>query len=252
MLGIRKAITSDVERRVLDLERQLEDERKRHQAQLDVLRRQLALIAQGTRLSEKAIQEGQLHNDLTSEELDSLLDSGAEALILDVRSDREWEGGYIPQAKHIPIDQLGQRLGEMADKSRPIVAVCATGARSLNAAQLLTRHGFTRVYNAIEGMQGWRGELAYPEREPMDASGVEGDDRELIQRVIAVLDRDVRPNLQRDGGDVMLLAVKGGVAELKMVGACHGCGSQKVTVEHGIKAHLIESVPGITGVLDRS
>ena len=252
MLGIRRAITSDVDRRVEDLERQLDEERRLHKAQLNIIRKQLALLAQGTKLSEKAIMEGQLHNDIAPDDLKGFIDDTKNVLILDVRSDKEWEGGYIEGAKHISVDQLGQRLVELADKNRPIVAICASGARSAAAAQVLTDSGYTSVYNAIGGMHGWEGEISYPEREPMDASGVDGDDRDLIAKVITVLDRDVRPNLQRDGGDVVLLAVKDGVAELKMIGACHGCGSQTVTVEHGIKNHLMEVVPGITGVLDRS
>lgn len=252
MLGIRKALTSDVDRRIEDLERRLEDERRRHKAQLDVLRKQLALIAQGARLSEKAILEGQLFNDVTPDATKAYVEETSDLLVLDVRSDREWESGYIPGAKHIPVDQLQMRLQEMSDKARPILVVCASGGRSAAAAQLLADSGFTRVSNAVGGMQSWDGEVAYPEKEPLDASGVEGEDRELIQQVIAVLDRDVRPNLQRDGGDVILLRVKDGVADLKMIGACHGCGSQKVTVEHGIKNHLIEMVPGITEVVDRS
>lgn len=252
MLGIRQAITSDVSKKVEQLERQLEEERRRHRAEVDLLKKQLIILAQGQRLTEKAILEGLLYNDVAADALDDFLQATPDALVLDVRSDKEWEGGYIPGAKHIPIDQLSQRLGEMADKKRPILAICASGARSATAADLLTRNGFVAVFNAVGGMHAYRGPVAYPERKELDASTVKGDDRVLIEKVLAILNRDVRPNLQRDGGDLVLLAVNNGVAELKMVGACHGCGSQKVTVEQGIKSHLMEMVPGITGVLDRS
>lgn len=252
MLGIRKAITGDVNRRIEMLERQLEDERRRHKEELDILRRQMAIIARGQKLSEKAILEGQLHDDIGPDALEDFLANTDNVLVLDVRTDREWEMGYIPNAKHISIDQLSSRLVELADKERTILAVCASGARSAAAAELLTQNGFISVYNAIGGMHAYKGQLAYPQREALSADGVQGDDRELIQKVLEVLERDVRPNLQRDGGDIQLLAVKDGVADLKMLGACNGCGSQKVTVEQGIRNHLVEMIPGITGVRDLS
>lgn len=251
MLGIRKAFTSDLSQKIQELERQLDDERRRYRSELETLKKQLVRMAQGHTLSEKAILKGLLYNDVTPEEMGSFL-TIQNLLVLDVRSDKEWDTGYIPNAKHIPVDQLLPRLGELSDKTRPILAVCASGGRSASAAELLTQNGYMNVHNAVGGMGAYEGDLAFPEKEPMDASGVEGDDRDLIEKVIVVLDRDVRPNLQRDGGDVTLLAVKDGIADLKMIGACHGCGSQKVTVEQGIKNHLIEAVPGIVGVRDLS
>ena len=251
MLGIRKAITGDLSEKVEQLERQLEDERRRQKAELDLIRQQLVRIASGQKLGEKAILQGLLYNEVEPRDLESHLQT-AGLLVLDVRSDKEWEGGYIPNAKHIPIDQLSQRLQELSDKARPILAVCASGARSAAACDLLARNGYLNLANAIGGMGAYKGSLGYPERKPLDASGVKGDDKHMIAQVLKVLDEDVRPNLQRDGGDIVLLAVQNGVAELKMVGACHGCGSQKVTVEQGIKTHLKQMVPGIVDVLDRS
>lgn len=70
----------------------------------------------------------------------------AGALLLDVRSEGEFRGGSLPGAKNIPVQALGQRLGEL-DKARPVVVFCASGMRSSSAASLLKRSGFTEVHD---------------------------------------------------------------------------------------------------------
>jgi NifU-like protein len=49
---------------------------------------------------------------------------------------------------------------------------------------------------------------------------------------------ELRPHLQRDGGDCQLVAIEGNVVKIKMTGACVGCIMASVTV-HGIQAKLI-------------
>jgi Fe-S cluster biogenesis protein NfuA len=81
---------------------------------------------------------------------------------------------------------------------------------------------------------------------------VQGTDRALIARVLEIMDRDVRPGLKRDGGDLKVIAVEDGIVKVKMVGACVGCGAQKRTVEDGIKNHLMKMIPEIRGIADLS
>lgn len=79
-----------------------------------------------------------------------------DALVLDVREDREFSGGHIPDAKHIPLGQLGHRVGELEKfKERPIVINCRSGARSANACGILRKSGFTEVYNLKGGIMAW-------------------------------------------------------------------------------------------------
>jgi 3-mercaptopyruvate sulfurtransferase SseA len=60
-------------------------------------------------------------------EAKELLSSGA--TLVDVRSAQEWRSGRAPQAKHVPLDRL-QASTAGIQKTRPVVAICASGVRS--------------------------------------------------------------------------------------------------------------------------
>lgn len=68
------------------------------------------------------------------------------ALILDVRTRAEYSGGHVAGSLNIPLNELPGRIKEL-DRSRPILACCASGARSASAKELLDRAGFPHVYN---------------------------------------------------------------------------------------------------------
>lgn len=69
----------------------------------------------------------------------------------------------------------------------------------------------------------------------------------LESRIEAALDR-IRPMIHRDGGDVWLMNVAGGVAYVQMIGACGGCPASHATLKGGIEAVVREHVPEITAV----
>jgi Fe-S cluster biogenesis protein NfuA len=58
----------------------------------------------------------------------------------------------------------------------------------------------------------------------------------------------IRPAVQMDGGDLILLGVEGGTVNLQMVGACGGCPMSMMTLKAGIERLLKERVPGVTEV----
>lgn len=68
-------------------------------------------------------------------QVDEFLENGA--VILDVRSQREWDAGHIEKALHIPLDQLNNRVGEVKKLNKPVVTCCASGVRSAKAAKFL-------------------------------------------------------------------------------------------------------------------
>lgn len=74
-----------------------------------------------------------------------LVKSGA--LILDVRSPQEYQGGHVKGSKNIPLDQLQQKLVTFKNKNQTIITCCASGMRSGSAKSLLKSHGFENVYN---------------------------------------------------------------------------------------------------------
>jgi rhodanese-related sulfurtransferase len=72
-------------------------------------------------------------------------------MLLDVRTDGEWAEGRIPGSVHVPMDQLTERLAEVADR---VVCVCAVGARSARVAQFLSAQGYEAV-NLDGGIYAW-------------------------------------------------------------------------------------------------
>jgi Fe-S cluster biogenesis protein NfuA len=70
----------------------------------------------------------------------------------------------------------------------------------------------------------------------------------MYDEVLEVLDK-LRPFLQRDGGDVELVDVEGGIVKLKLMGACGSCPSSTITLKAGIERALVEEVEGIQEVV---
>ncbi|MBF4693932.1 FAD-dependent oxidoreductase [Fusibacter ferrireducens] len=68
-------------------------------------------------------------------------------LIVDVRTEEEYEYGAYPGAINIPLDELEYRASELQDKDRKIILYCASGARSAYAVQILASLGFTNSEN---------------------------------------------------------------------------------------------------------
>lgn len=79
-----------------------------------------------------------------------------DALVLDVREDKEWAEGHIPRAKHIPLGKLGERMAELDKfKDKPVLVNCRSGMRSASACKQLKKAGFTTVYNLAGGIMAW-------------------------------------------------------------------------------------------------
>jgi len=68
------------------------------------------------------------------------------AIILDVRSKGEYQGGHIKGSINISVDSLNSNLNKLK-KDKPIITCCASGMRSANAKSILKSNGFTEVYN---------------------------------------------------------------------------------------------------------
>ena len=75
--------------------------------------------------------------------------------------------------------------------------------------------------------------------------GLHPDD--VDTRVRRALD-DVRPYLGSHGGDVELLAVSDGVAELRLLGSCDGCASSSVTLELAVRDAIEAAAPEVTSI----
>ena len=70
----------------------------------------------------------------------------------------------------------------------------------------------------------------------------------MREQVQSALDK-IRPTLQRDGGDVVLLDVSDdGVVTVQLTGACKGCPMSQMTLKNGIEKFLRSEIPEITRV----
>ena len=76
-------------------------------------------------------------------------------VLIDVRSDSEWNEGHIPNAIHIPLGQLAERVGEIP-ATEAIVVQCQSGGRSSIAASLLQKMGRKNVANLAGGYRAWQ------------------------------------------------------------------------------------------------
>ena len=77
-----------------------------------------------------------------------------DAQLVDVREDHEVAQGRIAGSVHIPLGQLGARLGEL-DRDRPVIAICRSGNRSGSAMGILALAGFS-CDNMAGGMLAWQ------------------------------------------------------------------------------------------------
>ena len=80
-----------------------------------------------------------------------------DALVVDVREQGEFSNGHISGAKHFPLASLEKRSSELKKYTKkPIVVVCASGARSRSACTTLKKLGFEDVSLLAGGIGAWR------------------------------------------------------------------------------------------------
>jgi Fe-S cluster biogenesis protein NfuA len=72
---------------------------------------------------------------------------------------------------------------------------------------------------------------------------------EIEQKIIAILDAEIRPAIAMDGGDCRLVGYKDGVVSLELQGACSSCPSATLTLKMGIEGRLKEDIPEIKEVV---
>jgi rhodanese-related sulfurtransferase len=77
------------------------------------------------------------------------------AQIVDVRPAEEFAAGSVPNARNIPLAEIGQRASELR-KDRPVILVCNHGRTAPRAASKLRAGGIGEVYVLAGGVAAWR------------------------------------------------------------------------------------------------
>jgi rhodanese-related sulfurtransferase len=80
-----------------------------------------------------------------------------DAMVLDVREEKEFTAGHINNARHIPEKELGDRMKELEKfKNKPLIVSCASGRRAAAVADSLRKQGYTDIVALRGGIGAWQ------------------------------------------------------------------------------------------------
>ena len=94
------------------------------------------------------------YGNITIEQAKFLIESKPSLIILDVRTQEEYDSDHIEGAILIPVDEIEGRLDELS-KNDELLVYCQTGNRSTNAVNILQANGFTKIFHMNDGITGW-------------------------------------------------------------------------------------------------
>lgn len=142
------------------------------------------------------------------------------------------------------LDEAQSRIVDLDPAARAAVD------EVIDALNALHKQGLTTVVRALKNDPRGKELLFDLVDEPdvrmiLAMHGIIRPDPETAAR--QVLDQ-VRVGLQSHGGDVELDSIRGGVAYVRLQGACNGCSMASVTMRDGVEEALRKGVPGITAV----
>lgn len=108
---------------------------------------------------DKENDQGEVYMNITAEEAKEIMDSEEGYIILDVRTQEEYDESHIPGAILIPNTEIEARAGvELADKNQLILVYCRSGRRSKLAAKILVDLGYTNI-KEFGGILDWPYEI---------------------------------------------------------------------------------------------
>ena len=100
---------------------------------------------------------GPEYSKITPREAGDLM--SGDAVILDVRTQEEYDEGHIENAILLPDYEIGMKAeGLLTDKNQTILVYCRTGVRSERASKALLSMGYTKVYD-FGGIVDWTGDI---------------------------------------------------------------------------------------------
>lgn len=85
------------------------------------------------------------------------LDEKDNLIILDVRTQAEYERGRIPSSINIPLDEIDSKVDTLtSDKNESLYVYCLSGSRSMLAAEQLMKLGYKNIFNITNGLLAWK------------------------------------------------------------------------------------------------
>ena len=98
--------------------------------------------------------------NVSADDVFTMLQDKDKYFLLDVRTQEEYDEGFIENSVLIPVSELESRLSEIP-AGKPIIVYCRTGSRSTQAAEILIKNNFGPVYNMLGGITEWQNK-GYP------------------------------------------------------------------------------------------
>lgn len=96
---------------------------------------------------------------ISQSEAQSMMERETGYIILDVRTQKEFARGHIPNAVNIPVEAIGdQPPAGLPDKNQLVMVYCRSGNRSKKAASKLAQMGYANVVE-FGGLNTWPGEV---------------------------------------------------------------------------------------------
>ena len=90
--------------------------------------------------------QGAVYVNITAEKAKEIMDSEEGYIILDVRTQEEYDEGHIPGAIVISHEEIAEKAEEvLTDKDQLILVYCRSGRRSKIAAEALVELGYTNI-----------------------------------------------------------------------------------------------------------
>lgn len=116
----------------------------------------MALVIGGLLMLGQSVSANQT---MTTQELQSKLNAKENFVLLDVRTQEEYNAGYIAGAILLPYDEINEKATiVLPDKEKEIVLYCRSGRRSAIAKKSLLDLGYQKVVD-FGGVKRWEGEL---------------------------------------------------------------------------------------------
>ena len=111
---------------------------------------------------DKENNQGAVYMNITAEEAKEIIDSEEGYIILDVRTQEEYDEGHIPGAIVISHEEIAEKAeGVLTDKNQLILVYCRSGRRSKIAAEALVELGYTNI-KEFGGIIDWPYEVEKP------------------------------------------------------------------------------------------
>ena len=95
----------------------------------------------------------------------------------------------------------------------------------------------------------WLSEYRQSHAHTAEAQMSEGQDTKVTHQIREILDREIRPAVAMDGGDITFDHFENGIVYLELKGACSGCPSSTATLKDGIEARLKSQIPEVKEVV---